>query len=227
MLKKITDPENIVPGPSPANSPILDLKINKQNQFSLDLSPELVTRIMNSEQVLAIEVDGDFPGSIKFKSAKGTKSQAECHFKAHHTRVCPITHEHPMLKSLKKSGKLIGLVTPAEGSEKHTTPSMTLQFYHSTKIVIDLDSDLEIDTSGITVLNLLARFPDVIAKTERIRLQFEGSMKNKKSNFLGYGMPFLTSEIQEKDAFRLTRFSNNYIGFIMDQTSKHCDYSKC
>lgn len=227
VLKKVTDPENIVPGGSPANSPILDLNIKKNNQFSLSLSEDLLTKIAGAEQILTIEVDGDFQGQISFKSMRGLKASATCNFKANRTRICPITHEHKLLKSLKKSGKLIGVVVPDEAGSK-AEMSMTLQFYHSRKIVVDLDSDLEIDTSGVSELNLLARYPDPILPNERIRLQFEGSLKNKKANFLGYGMPNDTLVDPSAGPFKLSRFSNRFIGFIMDQkTPLRCDYNKC
>jgi hypothetical protein len=227
VLKKITDPENIVPGASPANSPILDLNIKHNNQFSLSLSEDLLTKIAAKEQVLTIEVDGDFQGQITFKSTRGLKADATCNFKANRTRICPITHEHKLLKSLQKSGKLIGIIAPEEAGSK-AAMSMTLQFYHSRKIVIDLDSDLEIDTSGVSELNLLARYPEPITKNERIRLQFEGSLKNKKANFLGYGMPNDTLVDPTAKPFKLSRFSNRFIGFIMDQkTPLKCDYNKC
>jgi len=134
-----------------------------------------------------------------------------------------------VFKSLQKTKKLIGKFSYEGNAKKNKA---TLQFYISNKVMIDMDSDVEIDTTGLTKLNLLVRYDDIITNDERIRLQFEGALKNKMSNFLAYGMPNDTKNVGYKigpnNGFKLSRFSSKFIGYMMDIISDFsCNFQKC
>ena len=113
-----------------------------------------------------------------------------------------------------------------QGGKHHLDTKV--QIYFSNKVVIDMDSDVEINTSGMKVLNLLLRYPDKIDRDERVRLQFQGKLLNKKANFIGYGAAGNLKQVDNKRSFKLSRFSNHYIGYIMDEASSDmCDFSNC
>ena len=225
------------PGTSPKTADEIKLNTMDNADFRLDLTAEKIEDIKNKKIMLLLEVDSkvdgtlaQFPEKSQQDSEKGlTPIMA---FKVTQTKIkiLPITSESDLvLNSILKTKKIYGLFKHDKKQKKTKERTLSIKVYYSNKVLIDMDSDIDVDTAGLTELPILVRAEDSIDVDERIRLQFSGDLGTGKANFFGYGKTGnIATTGHDNFDFKLTRFTKQYVGFILDKNKEYfCKLKDC